>query len=104
MLSAPPGFPAAHCSQSRSFPRAGPTSSSGAEATMRRTCAHLAIVIAAWLAMLLVVRGQSGQAAKPAGQDKAQKPAATAQAAQAAVPDVTKQPTLFVVGYAHLDT
>jgi alpha-mannosidase len=75
------------------------------EAGMRRTRVRFACLMVAWLALLIGVRGQTGQSARPAGGNQAAKPkAAAAQAGQAATAHITKEPTLFVVGYAHLDT
>ncbi|MBZ5498765.1 MAG: alpha-mannosidase [Acidobacteriia bacterium] len=49
--------------------------------------------------------GALGQSTKPAGvQDQAAKPAVQGQKPKPESPDLTKQPTLYVVGYAHLDT
>jgi alpha-mannosidase len=74
---------------------------------------HLAcFLVLVWFVMFAGLRGQTGQPTKPTAPDQAAKPAAADQA-QAAVPvqaatpvaqDLAKQPTLYVVGYAHLDT
>ena len=64
--------------------------------------------ILAWVVMLAVVQGQAGPRAKPATPTAAPPAAPQATPAKAATPapaaDLAKQPTLFVVGYAHLDT
>ena len=71
---------------------------------MRRTRLRFAVLIVTWLVMLIAGRAQSGQTTKPADPGQAPRPAATGQVAKPAAPDLTKEPTLFVVGYAHLDT
>jgi len=48
--------------------------------------------------------GALGQSTKPAGQDQAAKPTVQGQKPKPESPDLTKQPTLYVVAYAHLDT
>jgi len=68
------------------------------------------VLVLAWVVMIAAVQGQSGQpaagqAARPAAAPAA-KPA-TAPAGKTAAPgsfDLANAPTLFVVGYAHLDT
>jgi alpha-mannosidase len=69
----------------------------------RRHSKRLLVVLAfAWLAMLTGIQGQTGQTPGAASQTPAPKTAAAAQAP--ASQDLTRQPTLYVVGYAHLDT
>jgi alpha-mannosidase len=59
----------------------------------------------AWVVTFASVQGQAGQAARPAPAAPAtQARPVTAPAGQPATFDLAKQPTLFVVGYAHLDT
>lgn len=70
-------------------------------------------LLLAWIVMFAAVQGQAGPPAKPAAPSPATA-AAPSQAApartvattakQPAAFDLAKQPTLFVVGYAHLDT
>ncbi len=69
---------------------------------MTRKLKQLSIVILACMAMFALALGQSP---KPAGvQDQAAKPAVQGQKSTVASLDLTRQPTLYVVGYAHLDT
>ncbi len=63
---------------------------------------RLSVPLLACMAILAVAMGQS---TKTAPQQPVKAAAgAPAQAAKPAAPDLTKQPTLYVVGYAHLDT
>ena len=55
---------------------------------MRRRIARLSLALPVWISMVIALGGQS-QTTPPA---------------PPARPDLTKQPTLYVVGYAHLDT
>jgi len=72
---------------------------------MQRRRKVLACLIVTWLVSLIGVRGQTGQPAKAGSQNQPQKPKATAaRPGQVTTPDITRDPTLFVVGYAHLDT
>ncbi|MGA2264537.1 MAG: alpha-mannosidase, partial [Acidobacteriota bacterium] len=69
---------------------------------MIRELKRLSILI---LACLVMFAGALGQSTKPAGvQDQAAKPAVQGQKPKPESLDLTKQPTLYVVGYAHLDT
>jgi len=69
---------------------------------MTRELKRLSISILACLAMFA---GALGQSTKPAGvQDQAAKPAVQGQKPKPESLDLTKQPTLYVVAYAHLDT
>jgi alpha-mannosidase len=75
--------------------------------TLMRNLKRLPLLLLVCLAMLSVVRAQE---TKPVGTQKPSeaKPATTAKPKAAttkpAAPDLAKQPTLYVVGYAHLDT
>jgi alpha-mannosidase len=78
---------------------------------MRRLPTALPLLFLAWMVAFVTLSGQTGQAPKPASAGQAATApaaappakAAAAQPAKAPVFDLTK-PTLFVVGYAHLDT
>ena len=76
---------------------------------MRRLFIPLPLFLLLWVIAFATLAGQTGQAPKPpAGAPapattQAAKPAAPRALAQAPAFDLTK-PTLFVVGYAHLDT
>ncbi|MGE5359597.1 MAG: alpha-mannosidase [Bacteroidales bacterium] len=68
-------------------------------------------LLLAWAALFVSLSGQSGNAQAPAPKSatpaqgvKTPAKAATAQPGRVRTFDLTKQPTLFVVGYAHLDT
>ena len=78
------------------------------EAHMRRLKKHVPALLLAWIVVLLVA---TGRAQGPTGSvqsqpARAQSGAKASPAAQGprVPPDLTKQPTLYVVGYAHLDT
>ena len=78
----------------------------------------VSLLFLAWVVMFAAVQGQAGPPAQPAGSSAATKAAppvatsgqaaptraAAVTAKQPAAFDLAKQPTLFVVGYAHLDT
>jgi len=63
---------------------------------------RLSVVLLACLAILALAMGQTTKTATQ--QPVKTAAAAPAQAAKPAAPDLTTQPTLYVVGYAHLDT
>ncbi len=69
---------------------------------MLRNLKRLSLMLLACLVTLVSVRGQT----RPAGAQTApaQTGAVQEQAAKPAAPDLTRQPTLYVIAYAHLDT
>jgi alpha-mannosidase len=68
---------------------------------MTRELKRISILILACLALFAIAFGQSNG---PAAQAPPAKPAIQGQKPNPAVTDLTRQPTLYVVGYAHLDT
>jgi alpha-mannosidase len=71
---------------------------------MHRLKRHVPGVLLAWMVLLAVVSGQTQAQNNSSTSQPAGGPAkATAQPPKVA-PDLSKQPTLYVVGYAHLDT
>ncbi len=71
---------------------------------MRRTRVCLTLLMATCLVFFFGVRGPGGHGVQADGTGQAAKRASGSQSAKAVTPDLTREPTLFVVGYAHLDT